>query len=383
MTDLRWNVTLYLDSFLNLYHASNILAGLEALRQAGFLNLTFEVPGNGRTSFSGSPLVLRLDVTDLQLRSTKALALDLYDRSDRFCLEQLRLCDWYCKRSFYTPHIQQLPSDLQHKVHPLGLNYACRSRASTPLRALGRDYALRLTRAAFRGPTNLVSELQQLQVRGFLQSPRVEQFEQPPVRTSATHILFQTRLWGNDSGQGGTSEEVNADRVAIVRALKRAFPSQFIGGVMPNPFSIRYYPDLVSCEGSGRRDYIAWSKLCRIGVYTHGLQHSHAFKFAEYLASSKCIVSDPLRNTLPNNLVEGTNFLQFRSVDECVTHCAALLRDSSFSYAMQAANWAYYQAEVRPEARLKRLFSRVLPTGPFAIPSPNAIREQSTCAPSV
>lgn len=365
MPSSQWTVTVYLDSFLNLYHCSNILAGLGALSEAGRVTWTAEAPGDGRTSYTNSSLILRMDVTDAK-GSTRRLALDLYDRSDRFSEEQLGVCDRYYKRSYYSPDIQQLPSEWQNKVRPLGLNYAGRTGVGRPLGTLARDYALRLTRAGLGGPGKLKRELQQLQVRGFLQSPLVSQFEQAPPLSSVSsgeapvQILFQTRLWAADEvGPGESWEEINGGRVGVLQALKRAFPKHFVGGVMPTPFAKQHYPELISAGATGRRSFIAWSRSCPIGVYTRGLHHSQAFKLAEYLASSKCIVSDPMRNQWPGFLTEGTHYLEFSRPEECAAQCEALLRDPSQAQAMRAANWSYYQSQVRPDARMLRLLSDV------------------------
>lgn len=383
MTVHRWHVTVYLDAFLNLYHASNIIAGLFGLSDAGEICLTIKTPRDGRTSYSGSSLLLLLDTTDPEKGITKKLVLDLYDRSDRFCLRQMSNADYYCKRSFYSPDLENLPAELRAKIRPLGLNYACRRGAFEVLGPLARDYAIRLTRAALANPKQCKKELQALQIRGFLRSPLISDFERTPQFGAAHRILFQTRLWERDEvGPGEDWEEVNEGRVAVVRILKRTFPSQFLGGLVPTQFAKRYYPDLLSSLNTDRRGYIEWSKSASIGIYTRGLHHSQAFKLAEYLAGSKCIVTEAGRNTLPKDLMKGTHFLEFDSAEQCVTQCEALLRDPDRASAMQMENWNYYQAEVRPDVRMKRLLSEVFssPVPTPGYPPPPDVATASSAA---
>src|SRR4051812_32824231 len=100
------------------------------------------------------------------------------------------------------------------------------------------------------------------------------------------------------------------------------------------------------------------SKRSLVGVYSRGLHHSLAFKLAEYLAASKCVVSPPFRNELPAPLVEGANYLQFQSVEQCVAQCQRLLRDADLAAAMRRQNRAYFLREVEPASHLRRCLDR-------------------------
>src|SRR4051794_3321072 len=80
----RWIVTLYLDSFLNLYHASNLIAGLNELAPRRVIQLSYKISHDGKMSFSGSSLIVRADITEVSSGLHKTTAFDLFDRSDRF-----------------------------------------------------------------------------------------------------------------------------------------------------------------------------------------------------------------------------------------------------------------------------------------------------------
>ena len=95
-----------------------------------------------------------------------------------------------------------------------------------------------------------------------------------------------------------------------------------------------------------------------IGIYTRGLHHSLAFKLGEYLASSKCIVTEPLRNELPSPLVPGKNYLEFSTPQECMQRCEQLLDDHDLANQMRRNNWEYYQREVRPDRHVLRCLER-------------------------
>src|SRR5207244_4503884 len=142
-------------------------------------------------------------------------------------------------------------------------------------------------------------------------------------------------------------EQINAERVGIVRALSKTFGPRFIGGLIPTNYAKSRYPDAVSTHASDRKSYVALAKRCLIGIYTRGLHNSIAFKMAEYLASSKCIVSCPLVHELLAPLTSD-NCLYFTTPNECVRYCESLLNDPDAVAAMRQGNFRYYRDHVEP-----------------------------------
>lgn len=83
-----------------------------------------------------------------------------------------------------------------------------------------------------------------------------------------------------------------------------------------------------------------------------------AFKMAEYLAAGLCIVSQPLKHELPVPLIEGVNYLPFRTPEECVAQCRRLASHPSESAQMRAANLEYYRRWVAPKATVSNVLLR-------------------------
>jgi hypothetical protein len=100
------------------------------------------------------------------------------------------------------------------------------------------------------------------------------------------------------------------------------------------------------------------SKPASIGISTRGLHHSTPFKLGEYLASSKAIVSEPIRHQLYVPLREGVNYLNFSGPDECVAQCALLLNDSARTARMREANRRYYIEQAEPSAAVANCIER-------------------------
>jgi hypothetical protein len=341
---MRPAVDLFFDYDQNFYHASCVYAGLDILNRRGAIKLRLRQSRRLASELRDDSLILLLSVQTSRMQQSALIAIDLLDRSDVFARGVLSKCDIYYKRSFYVPDVTSLPADLSCKVKPFGLNYACRSSGSTA--RLMRTAALPL---ALRGPSGI------LRLRHHLLLPKVGDFEQEPTAAVEPTIVFQTRVWEPCDTAPGECDEINEKRVAIIRALKQAFGNRFKGGLVPTPLAIARYPGEVSQYASRRSLYTAMSKRNLIGVYTRGLHHSTAFKLAEYLAASQCIVAEPPRNELPVPLVHEKHFLPFQSVEQCVVACQRLLANNELVRLMRRANRDFYAAEVEPSNHITRL----------------------------
>ena len=329
----------------DLYHASHILTGLCDLSSAGRLKVTFAPRADGLSRLPGGvlcPFTLRSLETDAISR----LVIDLSDHSDWLSGELLEWCDLYLKRSYYPPDIARLAPAGREKVGPFGLNYACRSREMT-VKALGAvARALWGAGSANRGRKDLLVE----RLRGIYQfwcAPPWRSFEHSSGARKRAIVVYQTRLW-DPAEAGSDAEELNRQRAELVRALRKALRDRFIGGVVPTAFARAHFGDVVTASPTRFSNYIAFSKAIQIGVNTRGLYQSTPFKLPEYLASAKCIVSDPIRNELPQPLEPDLHYLEFRSADECLAHCERLLSNPDLASALSRQAWEYYGRYVLP-----------------------------------
>jgi hypothetical protein len=307
------------------------------------MTVTPRVEGLSRLPGGGfCPFTLRSPETD----GISRLVLDLSDHSDLFSGELLEWCDLYLKRSYYRPDIAKLAPASRGKVRPFGLNYACRSRDMT-VRTLGvAARALLGAGSANRGRRELLATRLRA-IYQFWCTPPCRSFEHSPDAGKRPLVVYQTRMW--DPAQAGPdAEELNRQRAELVRALRKTLGDRFVGGVIPTPFARAQFGDIVTRSPVRFSNYIAFSKEILIGVNTRGLYQSAPFKLPEYLASAKCVVSDSIRNELPQPLKPGSHYLQFGSVDECLAHCERLLSDADLANGLSRQAWAYYTRHVRP-----------------------------------
>ena len=338
-------VTVFVGPDHDLVHTSLLLTGFCAAEQDGVIALRLQRPALADRWLVADPVVLCVDL-DAGATSTR-IAIDLRD-GEGISEPIIDRVQSYFKRAYYPVEIARLVETHGRKIRPFGLNYGCRSNASTvrTLMTVGLPIAM-------RGRIGLQ------RLRHYFTTPPPAVFEQDPGMPVEPLVTFQTRLWTREEAPAGEVDELNTGRVAVIRALKRAFGERFIGGLVPTPYARANFADDLTPHSSQYAAYLSLRKRCLIGVYTHGVEHSLAFKLGETFAASQCLVSEPLRYGLPVPLERGTHYLQFETADECVAACRQLFDQPAMAERMRHANHDYYRREIEPAAHVRRLLGRV------------------------
>lgn len=285
-----------------------------------------------RADWVGASCSLALEADGLRI------GIEVWDQTNRWDDALLQWCDVYAKRNMNLRH----PGAFLSKVIPFGVNWACHSRRSA-LAAL----------VAIAGSLPRASKTRLMEVYRYLVTPRWEAYEYGPRQPINDLILFQARVWEPIDAPG--DEAINDERVSLLLALRREFGHRVVGGIVPTPFALKTYPGLITNQPCRQPQYIQWAKKALIGIYFRGLFGSIAFKMAEYLAASKCIVSEPIENELPVPL---DHISLYRSNDECLAVCDQLLSDKSLAESHRQQSWNYYKAQVSPRAHMTDLLAR-------------------------
>ncbi len=284
-------------------------------------------------------------------------------------MEDLVASDIYFKRSYHAAYIAGLEHRLRAKVVPMGLHYGCSSRNETALlrfrrafalTANGRDFAqspIRAIARLFGSPARQL--LRRMGLPIFDDSPVFwETFEVAPDEPAEAKIFYRTRVYSPDGAKdtfrSGRLDEFNSMRVATIRALKAHFGDRFIGGLRPSPYAEQHYPDCMYPKDRGLRGHLELSKACLINVNTAGLHDSTSWKIPEYMAGSRCIVSEPLTFETPVPLIEGKHYLPFRTPESCVRACEELLGNAELANTMRRTNFDYYVNHIRPAQLMSR-----------------------------
>ncbi len=344
-------------------HLSQVLAGLYELRAMGIVDLDFDPTGPDDPYDS---LLLAEVSHDARVRR---VCFDMRDGPiiDRIALEQN---DVYFKRTYSDAELQELAADTRPKVQPFGLNYACSSRSQLRSIAFAKQLLFQKPTSAERRVGRLRSTRRLLShpVR-WLGGPAIEmapssplqytEFEASADSPAEPGVIFLTRLWcGADKPVevADRFRQLNEFRIELIATLRDRLGDRFFGGVERNHISEQLCPDYIVDHDTIKTNYVALMKRRLIGVATSGLHGSIGWKFPEYLAASRCIVSQPLRAEGAYGIVEGEHYLPFQTADECASACERLLNDAALAHAMRRNNEDYYRNELKPPVMmLKRL----------------------------
>lgn len=193
--------------------------------------------------------------------------------------------------------------------------------------------------------------------RGARRVPTVASMEAPPGGDE--RVLFQVRCWEpHEGGDPADRHHVNDVRAAMIRQLRKEFGPRFSGGFQRRPYAIERYPDCLTELPDDQPSYLELVRGAGVVVATTGLHGSLPWKLAEYAAMSRAVVAEANLNAVPTSH-DGV-FDTYRSINECVDRCAALLSDASLRRDRQDASARLWREHVRPDrlvqARLEETF---------------------------
>jgi hypothetical protein len=328
-------------------HAQQVYAGLSTLHRNRQIQLTYSIAKKPTHHH-----------TTLTINGSLRAVYDVQD-SPRINQEVLDAADYYFKRSYW-PDVARSLGKSGDKVYPLGLNYHVVAN-STNFFAVYR--ALKFGTISDRAK----KLLQVLPLHpGF--TPKEKLINQEPQENASPKILFMVRAWDpyDDPDRAAHRIEwrkhINDTRANCIDALRREFGERFTGGFAHTAFAREHYKHLLieQPERSSKRNYLDILRNHPICVATSGLHASVGWKFAEYIAFSKAIVTEPLKASHPGDLRAGIHFLEFESVDQCLSAVGTLMEDTALRLRMMQSNYRYYLENMKPEVLVGRTLNTCL-----------------------
>jgi hypothetical protein len=249
---------------------------------------------------------------------------------------------------------------LSTKFQPLGLNYDLTSPHNVIDRVHygWRDYLKKRVKRS----GSLCKVLRRTPDELF----HFENFEYPPLLNpegSLPQILLLTRLWdpvGNDAYSVRSAarerdtrdlDAINRTRIECIEACQEAFAGHFIGGLAATPHAKKIAPHLVAPETmTNKPNFMALVKASPICIATTGVILSTGWRFGEYMAASRAIVSEKVRDVLPGPFRAPSNYLEFSTVSELLRAVRELVADRSALKTMMWNNYSYYRSYGRPDS---------------------------------
>lgn len=238
----------------------------------------------------------------------------------------------YFRRSYCAPG--QADDQVAMKMRPLPPNYLC--------------YNDVVRSAAFSGIPGWLRLCKQGDCH-------YRQFEPVEHGGGNGRVLFLTRLYNPCSPEveneeiAEQRERINRLRISIVTALRKEFGKHALCGLLMEPYALKQAPSLVaSMRLTHKPNYIREMKKASVCVSSLGLHDSNGWKFGEYMAAGRAIVTERPVYEVPY-ASSGSNYLVYDDVDGCIQGIEALLADRNLRLEMQGCNRDYYFKHLRPD----------------------------------
>lgn len=329
-------------------HLYQIIAGFMLLEKQGLIDIKIEnssrvLPYNMMEVCLDNKISILYDVNDGYDNLTKKSEeyIELYDS----LLEKYDVC---FKRSFSEAYNKKLKYG--SKIQKLGLNYMV-----TIKRNLAHNiYKSDPNREKIK---KLIRKIPGSQY--YNNKYLIDNFEEKPKINNNPKILFIARLWDPNGMELHNMpkekikerNKINEMRIKCIETCKEKFGENFIGGITPSNYANERCSHLIINDKkiTDRDGYLKLMKSCDICIATTGLHESIGWKFAEYVAASKSIISERLNYELPGEFKEGENYLSFNTVEECIKNIDILINDKEKRLKIMNNNFNYYNEYVKPD----------------------------------
>lgn len=273
----------------------------------------------------------------------KRLAYDMLDgynyTSEDEINAYLETCDYFFKRSFSTELNGKIFPTNSSKIYRWGFNYLTTCDGNNYFNN-DPDKRLIETINLFRG-------------RKPLKYFTYDKFEKEPDYSGEPKILFMTRLWDRSQTSEKNLDGINSMRIELVKALRKEYPNNSVSGIYDGLSARKICPELILPSGvTNRSRYLETMKSADICIASTGLHGSIGWKTGEYIAASRAIVSEKMNYEVTGDFEIGRNFLEFGSVDECMSRIDFLVKNPDKIYEMKKNNRRYYQNYLRPDVQI-------------------------------
>lgn len=344
-------------------HISQIVAGYKMLDESGVIKIKKAEPcsdfrSSGKYEHNG---IVEVDLNGIKLAYDMADGYQSIHRKDVFDF-QLDNLDFYFKRSFYPEFHKEMKN--RDKVKPLGLNYLCTCKKNPYDR-----FFLKTGNGILNESRRFLINIRSQKANQYLYND----FESNGIRYDKYNLLFLARIWDYtktnaesiqktypyfslNEAQAEADRWVNSlesatkSRIEYIRVLKECFGNRVTAGISRDKFSEKICPELIiPDEITERRHYIEMIKKNYICITSEGLHHSIGWKFAEYVAAGKSIITEPLIYEVPYGFEEGKNYLTYNDCDSLQKQCNYLLENPSAVHTMEEINRQYYKEHLRPD----------------------------------
>lgn len=329
-------------------HLSQIYDGFEKLRKIGIVDIVIKpISGEGLKPLLKVKINNKYNVIYDTLDGMNWINGSIEENLIHF--KNNTHADFYFKRSYNKQVLENAP--LNCKVFPLGLNIPFKPEGKFPqklnekIKDFLKDYSFI---SKYFEKTSFFSK----------------DFEFFPIPSKENKVLFIAGLWNPDDVTSEhlkiEREVMNKNRINCIKACQREFGDRFIGGVQKGDFSTNHSKDMIMPLSFTKREtFLKTIKEHNICIATSGLHNSIGWKFGEYVAASRAIITESLIYELPGDFSNNKNFLVFNNEGELLNNIYFLLNDKDALFNMMMNNFHYYNNYLRPDKLVLNTLLRI------------------------
>lgn len=349
------NCTLYCHSCSS--HLQQLYTGFDMLAESGTIKLRQKFVNSSSISASRKKHLKKAARAHLiveLLTGERQKSILHFDNADSPEIDESNLqnCDIYFKRSFSRRYINERHSEHKDNIYPLGLNYRVlpnRFNMTTLYRNVSLANSIREKLGGVRSSIDIKNKTKFY--------PRLRNLHALPLVSYEPKVLFMVTAYDPYDNPKRPKEKIeerihnNEFRANCVRALRNELGPKFFGGFIHNKYTREHYKDVLldNPQSGKKQNYLQILREFPVCVATTGLHGSIGWKFAEYVAFSKAIVSEKLNYEVPGFFQPGHNYLEFFSPEDCVEQSMKLLSNQQLRTKLMLNNSIYYHQYVKPD----------------------------------
>jgi hypothetical protein len=162
---------------------------------------------------------------------------------------------------------------------------------------------------------------------------------------SEPYVYFNSRLWPHQNCLEGT----NVHRKNFIEICRTV--CNFEGGFFSSEDHPQFYEykDVITLK-EDTNSYFEKTKLSRFVFNTPAVHECHGWKLGEFLAMGKAIISTPLYNKIPGDLVHGKDIHFITNENELKSAINLLIKDDAYRNQLEAGAAKYYSKYANPRS---------------------------------
>ena len=169
---------------------------------------------------------------------------------------------------------------------------------------------------------------------------------------SRPYVFLVGTLWKHRNCIEGT----NLFRKTFIELCK-SLDCEFEGGFYAQPSHPQYkqFQNLVFSKRYSVKEYALKTKLSAVVFNTPAVHNCHGWKLGEFLAMGKAIISTPLSNQLPEDLIHGKQIHIVSNIEELKSAITLLLIDDNYRESLEKGADLYYSNYANPKSVIKSI----------------------------